>query len=129
MNKLKMILDFILVLASCFFRSKNQPSNNPDIPPIPDPPVAADEREGNNPRSTGHASYPESATSTESAESIESAESTKFTESAESAESAGSPAIAARQSPADSGGINGVTLLGWCLIVVAGTSYLYRLLG
>ena len=87
MKQVKMILDFLLVLASCFFRSKKQQSGNPPIPPPPDCAGHADGRKGNCAGSTGNADHP---VSTQSAAS---------------------------------------TLMGWSLILAAGSSLLYRRLG
>ena len=87
MKQVKQIIEFILVLASCFFRSKKQQKGNYYLPEDPYPPGTCNGRKGDCPGCTGCNCNPQSA-------------------------------------PA-SGAAN---LLGWCLIAVAGTSYLYKLL-
>ena len=87
MKQVKQIIEFILVLASCFFRSKKQQKGNYYLPEDPYPPGTCNGRKGDCPGCPGCNCNPQSA-------------------------------------PA-SGAAN---LLGWCLIAVAGTSYLYKLL-
>jgi len=95
MKQVKQIIEFILVLASCFFRSKKQQKGNCYLPEDPYPPGTCNGRKGDCPCGPGCSCNAEPA-----------------------------------QSPGQSNNsANGsATLLGWCLIVVAGTSYLYKLL-
>ena len=87
MKQVKQIIEFILVLASCFFRSKKQQKGNYYLPEDPYPPGTCNGRKGDCPGCTGCNCNPQSAPATGAA-----------------------------------------NLLGWCLIAVAGTSYLYKLL-
>ena len=87
MKQVKQIIEFILVVASCFFRKRKQQKVHPHIPEDPYPPGSCAGRKGDCPGCPGCNCNPQSA-------------------------------------PA-SGTAN---LLGWCLIAVAGTSYLYKLL-
>ena len=99
MKQVKQIIEFILVLASCFFRSKKQQKGNYYLPEDPYPPGTFNGRKGDCPCGPGCSCNIEPA-----------------------------------QPPGQSGSTadnstNGTaTLLGWCLIAVAGTSYLYKLL-
>ena len=87
MKQVKQIIEFILVVASCFFRKRKQPKVHPHIPEDPYPPGSCTGRKGDCPGCSGCNCNPQSASATGAA-----------------------------------------NLLGWCLIVVAGTSYLYKLL-
>ena len=87
MKQVKQIIEFILVVASCFFRKRKQPKVHPHVPEDPYPPGSCNGRKGDCPGCTGSNCNPQSAPATGSA-----------------------------------------NLLGWCLIAVAGTSYLYKLL-
>ena len=99
MKQVKQIIEFILVLASCFFRSTKQQKGNYYLPEDPYPPGTCNGRKGDCPCGPGCSCNIEPA-----------------------------------QPPGQSGSTadnstNGTaTLLGWCLIAVAGTSYLYKLL-
>nr|WP_321520908.1 hypothetical protein [uncultured Macellibacteroides sp.] len=88
MKQVKQIIEFILVLASCFFRSKKQQKGNCYLPEDPYPPGTCNGRKGDCPCGPGCSCNTEPA-----------------------------------QPPGQS-----ANLLGWCLIAVAGTSYLYKLL-
>ena len=87
MKQVKQIIEFILVVASCFFRKRKQQKVHPYVPEDPYPPGSCNGRKGDCPGCTGSNCNPQSA-----------------------------PASGAAK------------LLGWCLIAVAGTSYLYKLL-
>ena len=87
MKQVKQIIEFILVVASCFFRKRKQPKVHPYVPEDPYPPGTCNGRKGDCPGCPGCNCNPQSAPT--------------------------------------SGAAN---LLGWCLIAVAGTSYLYKLL-
>ena len=116
MNKLKIILDFILALAGTFFRGKQQPKHKEGdtcFPEVPDRLCPGHGRKRNCPGSIGDDAHIEPSSATGSSITPD----------------AGSNDIAA--DPIDPGNLssgNAVNLLGWCLIVIAGTSYLYRLL-
>ncbi len=87
MKQVKQIIEFILVVASCFFRKRKQPKVHPYVPEDPYPPGPCNGRKGDCRGCTGDDCNPQSAPST-----------------------------------------GATNLLGWCLIAVAGTSYLYKLL-
>ena len=87
MKQVKQIIEFILVVASCFFRKKKQQKVHPHVPEDPYPPGSCAGRKGDCPGCSGCNCNPQSASATGAA-----------------------------------------NLLGWCLIAVAGTSYLYKLL-
>ena len=96
MKQVKQIIEFILVLASCFFRSKKQQKGNYYLPEDPYPPGTCNGRKGDCPGCTGCNCNPQSASATEHLGAFEQ--------------------------------YGAANLLGWCLIAVAGTSYLYKLL-
>ena len=87
MKQVKQIIEFILVVASCFFRKRKQQKVYPHVPEDPYPPGSCAGRKGDCPGCTGCNCNPQSAPASRAA-----------------------------------------NLLGWCLIAVAGTSYLYKLL-
>ena len=119
MKQVKQIIEFILVLASCFFRSKKQQKGNYYLPEDPYPPGTCNGRKGDCPCGPGCSCNIEPAQPPgQSGERY-------------------LPAVVPKQgntSPGNnpeesSNSANGAAkLLGWCLIVVAGTSYLYKLL-
>jgi hypothetical protein len=96
MKQVKQIIEFILVVASCFFRKRKQPKVHPYIPEDPYPPGSCNGRKGDCPGCTGCNCNPQSAPAS------------------------GHPGASEQYGAAN--------LLGWCLIAVAGTSYLYKLL-
>jgi len=62
MNKLKIILDFILALAGTLFRGKPQSKHKEGdtcFPEVPDCPCPGYGRKGNRPGCTGDDAYPE----------------------------------------------------------------------
>ena len=87
MKQVKQIIEFILVVASFFFRKRKQPKVHPYVPEDPYPPGSCNGGKGDCHGCTGCNCNPQSAPATGAA-----------------------------------------NLLGWCLIAVAGTSYLYKLL-
>ena len=87
MKQVKQIIEFILVVASCFFRKRKQPKVHPHVPEDPYPPGSCNGRKGDCPGCPGCNCDPQAASATGAA-----------------------------------------NLLAWCLIAVAGTSYLYKLL-
>ena len=120
MKQVKQIIEFILVVASCFFRKRKQPKVHPHIPEDPYPPGSCNGRKGDCPGCPGCNCNPQSAPAS------------------------GYPGVSGQYGTVGQGsqptgigneGADGTTpatgaanLLGWCLIAVAGTSYLYKLL-
>ncbi len=111
MKQVKQIIEFILVVASCFFRKRKQPKVHPHVPEDPYPPGPCNGRKGDCPGCTRCNCNPQSAPA--------------------------SGQYGQRQRPGNmpNEGADGTTpttgaanLLGWCLIAIAGTSYLYKLL-
>ena len=96
MKQVKQIIEFILVVASCFFRKRKQQKVYPHVPEDPYPPGSCAGRKGDCPGCTGCNCNPQSAPASEH--------------------------------PGASEQYGAASLLGWCLIAVAGTSYLYKLL-
>ena len=96
MKQVKQIIEFILVVASCFFRKRKQQKVHPHVPEDPYPPGTCNGRKGDCPGCTGCNCNPQSEATT------------------------GYPGASEQYGAAN--------LLGWCLIAVAGTSYLYKLL-
>ena len=99
MKQVKQIIEFILVVASCFFRKRKQQKIYPHVPEDPYPPGTCNGRKGDCPCGPGCSCNIEPAQPPGQSES-----------------------------KADNSANGAATLLGWCLIVVAGTSYLYKLL-
>ncbi len=127
MKQVKQIIEFILIVASCFFRKRKQQESHPLVPEDPYPPGPCAGRKRDCPCSPG------------------------CNCNIDPAPAPGKPGnygqLGASGQPGDSGqygqrylpavipneGSDGATpgpanLLGWCLIAVAGTSYLYKLL-
>ena len=96
MKQVKQIIEFILVVASCFFRKRKQQKVHPYVPEDPYPPGSCAGRKGDCPGCPGCNCNPQSETAT------------------------GHPGASEQYGASN--------LLGWCLIAVAGTSYLYKLL-
>ena len=96
MKQVKQIIEFILVVASCFFRKRKQPKVHPHVPEDPYPPGTCNGRKGDCPGCPGCNCNPQSAPAT------------------------GYPGASEQY--------GATNLLGWCLIAVAGTGYLYKLL-
>ena len=96
MKQVKQIIEFILVVTSCFFRKRKQQKVHPHVPEDPYPPGSCNGGKGDCPGCTGCNCNPQSAPAT------------------------GYPGTSEQYGAAN--------LLGWCLIAVAGTSYLYKLL-
>ena len=111
MKQVKQIIEFILVVASCFFRKRKQQKVYPQVPEDPYPPGSCAGRKGDCPGCSGCNCNPQSAPAT------------------------GYPDQGYQPVTIGNEGASGTTpstgaanLLGWCLIAVAGTSYLYKLL-
>ena len=119
MKQVKQIIEFILVLASCFFRSKKQQKGNYYLPEDPYPPGTCNGRKGDCPCGPGCSCNAEPAQPPgQSGE--------RYLPAVVPKQGNTSPGISPEES---NNSVNGAaTLLGWCLIVVAGTSYLYKLL-
>ncbi|OCW96004.1 hypothetical protein A9168_01615 [Macellibacteroides sp. HH-ZS] len=120
MKQVKQIIEFILVVASCFFRKRKQQKVHPHVPEDPYPPGSCAGRKGDCPGCSGCNCNPQSAPV--------SGQSDAYRQNG---------TVSQGYQPAGTGneGANGTTpatgaanLLGWCLIAVAGTSYLYKLL-
>ena len=135
MKQVKQIIEFILVVASCFFRKRKQQKVHPYVPQDPYPPGTCNGRKGDCLGCPGCNCNPQSEVT-----SGQSGASGQYRTSDQRA-------ITAQSSTSDHSGdrsqydvipneeANGTTpatgaanLLGWCLIAVAGTSYLYKLL-
>ena len=60
MKQVKQIIEFILVVASCFFRKRKQPKVHPHIPEDPYPPGSCNGRKGDCPGCLGCNCNPQS---------------------------------------------------------------------
>ena len=135
MKQVKQIIEFILVVASCFFRKRKQQKVHSHVPEDPYPPGSCNGRKGDCPGCPGCNCNPQSETAS------------GHPGASEQYRTSDQRAITAQSSTSDHSGdrsqydvipneeANGTTpatgaanLLGWCLIAVAGTSYLYKLL-
>jgi len=119
MKQVKQIIEFILILASCFFRAKKQQKSNPYLPEDPYPPGAGNGRKGDCPCGPGCSCNPEPPQPPE-----QSGE--RYLPAVVPKPGNPSPTNPPEDSTPPTNGA--ATLLGWCLIAVAGTSYLYKLL-
>ena len=120
MKQVKQIIEFILVVASCFFRKRKQQKVHPYVPEDPYPPGPCNGRKGDCPGCTGCNCNPQSEATT----------GYPGTSGQSRTVGQGHQPVGIGNEGADgntpsSGATN---LLGWCLIAVAGTSYLYKLL-
>jgi len=135
MKQVKQIIEFILVVASCFFRKRKQQKVHPHIPEDPYPPGSCNGGKGDCPGCPGCNCNPQSASATGQSDATgqygNSSQSTPYSQAGDSGQ------YGQRQRPGimPYEGADGTTpssgaanLLGWCLIAVAGTSYLYKLL-
>ena len=120
MKQVKQIIEFILVVASCFFRKRKQPKVHPHVPEDPYPPGSCAGRKGDCPGCTGCNCNPQSAPA-----SGYPGVSEQYRTVGQGYQPAGIGNEGADGTTPSTGAAN---LLGWCLIVVAGTSYLYKLL-
>ena len=111
MKQVKQIIEFILVVASCFFRKRKQQKVHPHIPEDPYPPGSCNGRKGNCPGCIGFNCNPQSAPAT-----------------GQSGQGYQPVTIGNEGSTGTTPSTGAANLLGWCLIAVAGTSYLYKLL-
>lgn len=109
MKQVKQIIEFILVVASCFFRKRKQQESHPLVPEDPYPPGPCTGRKGDCPCRPGCNCNPEPA-------SAPGQYGQRYV-----------PAVIPNEG-SDGPSPGPANLLGWCLIAVAGTSYLYKLL-
>ena len=136
MKQVKQIIEFILVVASCFFRKRKQQKVHSHVPEDPYPPGSCNGRKGDCPGCPGcncnHQSAPATGgqlqayrqNGTSDQRAVPAQSSTSNYSGDRSQYDVTSNEGATGTTPA-SGATN---LLGWCLIAVAGTSYLYKLL-
>ncbi len=120
MKQVKQIIEFILVVASCFFRKRKQQKIYPHVPEDPYPPGSCAGRKGDCPGCTRCDCNPQSAPATGYPGASE-----QYGTSSQGNQSGIIPNEGANGTTPASGAAN---LLGWCLIAVAGTSYLYKLM-
>ena len=120
MKQVKQIIEFILVVASCFFRKRKQQKVHPHVLEDPYPPGSCIGRKGDCPGCTGSDCNPQSAPATGYPGVSE-----QYRTVGQGYQPAGTGNEGADGTTPSTGAAN---LLGWCLIVVAGTSYLYKLL-
>ncbi len=135
MRQVKQIIEFILVVASCFFRKRKQQKVHPYVPEDPYPPGTCNGRKGDCPGCTGCNCNPQSAPAS------------GHPGACEQYGTSNQRAVAGQSCTSDYSGdrsqydvmpneradgtipaTGAANLLGWCLIAVAGTSYLYKLL-
>ena len=135
MKQVKQIIEFILVVASCFFRKRKQQKVHPYVPEDPYPPGSCNGRKGDCPGCTGCNCNPQSAPASGQSQAYR--QNRTSDQRAVSGQSSTSDHSGDRSQydVTSNEGANGTTsasgaanLLGWCLIAVAGTSYLYKLL-
>ena len=120
MKQVKQIIEFILVVASCFFRKRKQQKVHPHVPEDPYPPGSCNGRKGDCPGCPGCNCNPQSEGTTGSAPAFR-----QYGTSDQGYQPVGIGNEGANGTTPASGAAD---LLGWCLIAVAGTSYLYKLL-
>ncbi len=135
MKQVKQIIEFILVVASCFFRKRKQQKVHPHVPEDPYPPGSCAGRKGDCPGCSGCNCNPQSAPATGhpgASEQYGAIDQRAVTGQSSTSDHSGNRS---QYDVAPNEGANGTTpasgaanLLGWCLIAVAGTSYLYKLL-
>ncbi|OCW94083.1 hypothetical protein A9168_08605 [Macellibacteroides sp. HH-ZS] len=136
MKQVKQIIEFILVVASCFFRKRKQPKVHPHVPEDPYPPGSCAGRKGDCPGCSGCNSNPQSEAATggqlqayrqngTSDQRAVSGQTSTSNYSGDRSQYDVAPNEGANGTTPASGATN---LLGWCLIAIAGTSYLYKLL-
>ena len=135
MKQVKQIIEFILVVASCFFRKRKQQKVHPYVLEDPYPPGTCTGRKGDCPGCTGCNCNPQSEAASGQSQAYR--QNRTSDQRAVSGQSSTSDYSGDRSQydVAPNEGANGTTpasgatnLLGWCLIAVAGTSYLYKLL-
>ena len=133
MKQVKPIIEFILIVASCFFRKRKQQESHPLVPEDPYPPGPCTGRKGDCPCSPGCNCNPEPASASgqpgASCHRGNSYQSKPYNQPGDSGQSGQRclPAVIPNEG-SDGAAPGPANLLGWCLIAVAGTSYLYKLL-
>jgi hypothetical protein len=126
MKQVKQIIEFILVVASCFFRKRKQQKVHPHVPEDPYPPGTCNGRKGDCPGCTGCNCNPQSASASGyPGASGHPGASGQYGTVGQGYQPVGIGNEGADGTTPSTGSAN---LLGWCLIAVAGTSYLYKLL-
>ena len=120
MKQVKQIIEFILVVASCFFRKRKQQKVHPHVPEDPYPPGSCAGTKGDCPGCPGCNCDPQSAPASGHPGASE-----QYGAAGQGYQPAGTGNEGADGTTPSTGAAN---LLGWCLIAVAGTSYLYKLL-
>ncbi|MFV0272742.1 MAG: hypothetical protein ACK5HZ_13945 [Macellibacteroides fermentans] len=135
MKQVKQIIEFILVVASCFFRKRKQPKVHPYVPEDPYPPGPCNGRKGDCPGCSGCNCNPQSALASGAPGSTEqygnSCQSKSYSQPGDSGQygQRQRPGITPNErADGNTPSTGAANLLGWCLIAVAGTSYLYKLL-
>ena len=135
MKQVKQIIEFILVVASCFFRKRKQQKVHPHVVEDPYPPGSCNGGKGDCPGCSGCNCNPQSAQATGQSDAYR--QNGTSDQRAVSGQSSTSDYSGDRSQydVVPNEGANGTTpatgaanLLGWCLILIAGTSYLYKLL-
>ncbi len=122
MKQVKQIIEFILVLASCFFRKRKQQKVHPHVPEDPYPPNPDAGGKGDSLSCSGYNCNPQSEATT--------GHSGASGQPGNPGQRNRPPVIPNEGSDGTTPATGATTLLGWCLIAVAGTgtSYLYKLL-
>ena len=135
MKQAKQIIEFILVVASCFFRKRKQQKVHPYVPEDPYPPGSCNGRKGDCPGCSGCNCNPQSAQATgqsdayrQNGTSDQRAVSGQSSTSDHSGDRSQYDVIPNEEANGTTPATGAANLLGWCLIAVAGTSYLYKLL-
>jgi len=133
MKQVKQIIEFILIVASCFFRKRKQQESHPLVPEDPYPPGPCTGRKGDCPCRPGCNCNPEPTPAPgqpgASGQSGNSCQPKPYSQPGDSGQYGQRYVPAVIPNEGSDGPAPGpANLLGWCLIAVAGTSYLYKLL-
>ncbi|MFV0272385.1 MAG: hypothetical protein ACK5HZ_12075 [Macellibacteroides fermentans] len=135
MKQVKQIIEFILVVASCFFRKRKQQKIYPYVPENPYPPGSCNGRKGDCPGCTGSDCNPQSAPTSGQIDVCGHSRTSVQRAASEQSRPSDHSGDRSQYDVTSNEGANGTTpasgatnLLGWSLIAVAGTSYLYKLL-
>jgi len=135
MKQVKQIIEFILIVASCFFRKRKQQKVHPHVPEDPYPPGPCNGGKGDCPGCPGCNCYSQSEAATghpgateQYGTSDQRAVSRQSSSSDHSGDRSQYDVIPNERADGTTPSNRAANLLGWCLIAVAGTSYLYKLL-
>ncbi|MFV0272986.1 MAG: hypothetical protein ACK5HZ_15215 [Macellibacteroides fermentans] len=132
MKQVKQIIEFILVVASCFFRKRKQQKVHPHVPEDPYPPGSCNGRKRDCPGCSGCNCNPQSASTTgypgASGQYGNSSQSMPYSQAGDSGDRSQYDVTSNEGADGTTPSNRAANLLGWCLIAVAGTSYLYKLL-